>query len=64
MNLDFLRSIIINQAWYQKMSKHNNIPDPHDQNHELLAILWDGMKRKVRGNVIFHVVNAGDLKGE
>ena len=62
MEIYFLRLIIISQAWYQKMSEHNNIPDPHDQNHELLARLWDGMKRKVRGNVIFHVVNVGDLK--
>ena len=28
------------------MSEHNNIADPHEQNCELLAILWDGMKRK------------------
>ena len=49
MNLDFLRSIIINQAWYQKMSKHNNILDPHDQNHELLTRLWDGLKTKGDG---------------
>ena len=28
------------------MLEHNNIPDPHDQNHELLARLWDGLKRK------------------
>ena len=31
------------------MSKHNNIPDPHDQNRELLARLWDGLKRKGDG---------------
>ena len=28
------------------MLEHNNIPDPHDQNHELLVRLWDGLKRK------------------
>ena len=28
------------------MSELNNIPDQHDQNRELLARLWDGLKRK------------------
>ena len=27
------------------MSQLNNIPNPHDQNRELLARLWDGLKR-------------------
>ena len=49
MDLDFLRSIIISEDWYQKMSEHNNILDPHDQNRELLARLWDGIKRKGDG---------------
>ena len=31
------------------MSKNNNILDPHDQNHELLIRLWDGLKRKGDG---------------
>ena len=31
------------------MSEYNNIPDPHDQNRELLARLWDGLKRKGDG---------------
>ena len=31
------------------MLEHNNIPDPQDQNHELLARLWDGIKRKGDG---------------
>ena len=31
------------------MSDNNNIIDPHDQNHELLAIFWDGLKRKGDG---------------
>ena len=49
MDLDFLISIIISQAWYHKMSEHNNILDPHDQNRELLARLCDGLKRKSDG---------------
>ena len=28
------------------MPEHNNIPDPHNQNCEFLARLWDGLKRK------------------
>ena len=28
---------------------HNNIPDPEDQNQELLARLWGGVKRKGDG---------------
>ena len=31
------------------MLEHNNIPDPHNQNHELLSRLWDGMKTKGDG---------------
>ena len=31
------------------MSQPNNIPYPHDQNRELLARLWDGLKRKGDG---------------
>ena len=32
--------------------------------HELLASLWDGLKRKGDGNAIIHVVNERDLKWE
>ena len=47
------------------MSEHNiNIPDPHDQNRELLTKSWDGLKTRVMGNAIVHVVNVGALKGE
>ena len=35
------------------MSEHNNILDPHDQNRELLAILWDGLKRKGDGKLFY-----------
>ena len=35
------------------MLEHNNIPDPHDQNHELLVRLWDGLKRKGDGKCYF-----------
>ena len=31
------------------MSKHINIPDPRDKNHELITILWDGLKIKGDG---------------
>ena len=31
------------------MSEHINIPDPHNQNHELLARMWDRMKIKGDG---------------
>ena len=64
MDLDFLRSIIISQAWYQIMSEHNNIPDPGI--NIVNGFLDCGMDRKERvmGNSIVHVVNAWDLKGE
>ena len=45
------------------MLELNNIPNPQDQNLELLAILWDGLKIMVMGIAIVHVVNEGDLKG-
>ena len=48
MELSFLRSIIFIQALYEKML-NNNIPDPGEQNRQLLARLWDGMKRKGDG---------------
>ena len=51
MDIDFLRSIITSRAWYHKILEHNNILDPHDQNHELFARLWDGMKRKGDGKL-------------
>ena len=48
VELDFLRSIIFIQDLYEKMS-NNNIPDPDEQNQQLLARLWDGLKRKGDG---------------
>ena len=48
MELDFLRLIIFIQALYEKMS-NSNIPDPNEQNRQLLARLWDGLKRKGDG---------------
>ena len=35
------------------MLEHNNILDPHDQNHEFLAILWDVLKIKRDGKCYF-----------
>ena len=35
------------------MSEHNNIVDPHDQNHELLARSWDGLKQKGDGKLYY-----------
>ena len=52
MELDFLRSIIFIQDLYEKMS-NNNIPDPDEQNQQLLARLWDGLKRKGDGKCYF-----------
>ena len=46
--LDFLRSIILIQVLYEKIS-NRNIPDPDEQNRQLLARLWDGLKRKGDG---------------
>ena len=48
MELEFLISIIFIQALYEKMS-NNNIPDPDEQNRQLLARLWDELKRKGDG---------------
>ena len=45
MEIDFLRSIIFIQVLYEKMS-NSNIPDPNEQNRQLLARLWDGLKIK------------------
>ena len=35
------------------MSENNNIPDPHYQNHEFFARLWDGLKRKGDGKFYY-----------
>ena len=43
---------------------NRNIPDPNKNNQQLLARLWDAAKQSVMENVIFHVLNAGDLRGE
>ena len=48
MEIDFLISIILIQALYDKMS-NRNIPNPNEQNRQLLARLWDGLKRKGDG---------------
>ena len=32
----------------------NNIPDPQEQNQQLLVRLWDGLKRKVDGKCYCH----------
>ena len=39
-------------------------PDPNEHNRQLLAKLWDAVKRRGDGNVIVYVLNAGDLRGE
>ena len=48
MEFDFLSLIIFIQALCEKMS-NNNIPDPEEENRQLLARLWDGLKRKGDG---------------
>ena len=40
----------------------DNILDPAEENRQLLARLWDGLKKRAMGNVTVHVVNAGALK--
>ena len=48
MDLDFLKLIVFIQALCEKMS-NSNIPDPDEHNRQLLARLWDGLKRKGDG---------------
>ena len=48
MQLDFLISIVFIQSICEKMS-NSNIPDLNEQNRQLLARLWDGVKRKGDG---------------
>ena len=50
MELDFLRQpvIFINEV-YDKMSNRLNIPDPNEDNRQLLARLWDAAKRRGDG---------------
>ena len=48
MEINFLRSIIFIQSLYEKMS-NRNIPNLGKQNRQLLARLWDGLKRKGDG---------------
>ena len=50
MELDFLRQpvIFINKV-YDKMSNRLNIPDPNEDNGQLLARLWDAAKRSGDG---------------
>ena len=48
MELNFLRTIIFIQSLYEKMS-NRNILDPDEQNRQLLARLWVGLKRKGDG---------------
>ena len=64
MELDFLRQLVIfiNEVC-DKMS-NRNIPDPNEDNRQLLARLWDAAKRRGDANVIVRVLSAGDLRGE
>ena len=65
MELDFLRqSVIFINKVYDKMSNRLNILDPNEDNRQLLARLWDAVKRRGDGNVIVCVLNVGDLRGE
>ena len=51
MELDFLRQLVIFiNGVYEKMSNRLNIPDPNEDNRELLARLWDATKRRGDGN--------------
>ena len=62
-NLIFLiLSIVFIHKVCDKMSNIYN-PDPNEHNRQLLAKLWDAVKRRGDGNVIVHVLNAGDLRG-
>ena len=50
MELDFLRQpVIFINDFYDKMSNRLNIPDPNEDNRQLLARLWDAMKRRGDG---------------
>ena len=64
MELDFLRQpvIFINEV-YDKISNRLNIPDPNEDNWQLLARLWDAAKRRGDGKC-YCPFNAGDLRGE
>ena len=44
------------------MSEHNNIPNPRDQNYELLVRLWDGLKRKGDGKCYYPCSQCRGLK--
>ena len=65
VELEFLIQLVIfiNEV-YDKMSNRLNIPDPNEDNRQLLARLWDVGNKGVMANVILHVLNAGDLRGE
>ena len=64
MELDFLiQPVIFTHKVRDKMS-NRNILDPNEDNRRLLARLWDAAKIRGDGNVIVHVVNAEDLRGE
>ena len=56
-------SIVFIHEVCDKMS-NSNIPNPDEENRQLLADYGMQWNEGVMGNVIVHVVNAGDLRGE
>ena len=62
MELDFLRfSIVFIHEVCDKMS-NRNIPDPNDHNQQLLARLWDAVKRKGDGKYYFPCIQCRVFK--
>ena len=50
MELYFLRQpVIFVNEFYDRMSNRLNIPDPNEDNRQLLARLWDAAKRRGDG---------------
>ena len=43
---------------------NSNIPDPDEQNRQLLARLWDGLKRKGDGKCYCPCSQCRGLRGE
>ena len=63
MELDFLRQLVIfiNKV-YNKMSNRLNIPDPNEDNRQLLARLWDAARRRGDGKCYYPCTQCGGFK--
>ena len=64
MELDFLILLIVFIHKVCDKMSNRNIPDPNKNNQQLLARIWMQQNEGVMANVIVHVLNAGDLRGE